>query len=158
MSFRYQREWSVATAYALLLGTLAVTQPAFYTGDKLRTLSVATAPVLVAAVGMTLIILARHIDISIGSQFSVLGVALGLFGKMGLAMPLVALGSLVLGAGLGAVNGLLVAGLGLPSIVVTLATMVTLREASAGINRANSSIICRLVFSGSAWCRLRGSG
>src|SRR5262249_39709023 len=34
-----------------------------------------------------------------------------------------------LGAGLGAVNGALVAGLGLPSIVVTLATMVTLREA-----------------------------
>jgi rhamnose transport system permease protein len=33
-----------------------------------------------------------------------------------------------LGAGLGAVNGVLVAGLGLPSIVVTLATMVTLRE------------------------------
>jgi rhamnose transport system permease protein len=40
----------------------------------------------------------------------------------------VVLGSLTLGAGLGAVNGVLVAGLGLPSIVVTLATMVTLRE------------------------------
>jgi rhamnose transport system permease protein len=128
MTLRYQREWSVATAYILLLGVLAVTQPAFYMGDKLRTLAVATAPVLVAAVGMTLIILARQIDISIGSQFSVLGVALGLLAKIGLPMPLVALASLVLGGGLGAVNGLLVAGLGLPSIVVTLATMVTLRE------------------------------
>jgi rhamnose transport system permease protein len=128
MTVRYQREWSVASAYALLLATLAVAQPAFYTFEQLRALSVATAPVLVAAVGMTLIILARHIDISIGSQFSVLGVALGLFAKMGLPMPLVAISGLVLGAGLGAVNGLLVAGLGLPSIVVTLATMVTLRE------------------------------
>src|SRR6516165_10481445 len=43
-------------------------------------------------------------------------------------MPLVALGTLLIGAGLGALNGALVAGLGLPSIVVTLATLVILRE------------------------------
>jgi ribose/xylose/arabinose/galactoside ABC-type transport system permease subunit len=129
MTARYQREWSVATAYAVLLGVLAVAAPAFYTGDKLRTILVAHAPVLVAAVGMTLIILARQIDISIGSQFSVLGVAAGLLVKAGLPMPFVIVASLVLGGGLGAVNGLLVAGLGLPSIVVTLATMVILREA-----------------------------
>jgi rhamnose transport system permease protein len=129
MTARHQREWSVAAAYALLLATLAVVQPAFYTGDNLRNISVASAPVLVAAVGMTVVILAREIDISIGSQFSVLGVALGLLAKTGLPMPLVALAGLVLGAGLGAVNGLLVAGLGLPSIVVTLATMVSWREA-----------------------------
>jgi rhamnose transport system permease protein len=129
MTARYQREWTVATAYAILLGALAVAAPAFYTGDKLRTIFVGSAPVLVAAVGMTLVILARHIDISIGSQFSILGVAAGLLARAGLPMPLVILGSLVLGGGLGAVNGMLVAGLGLPSIVVTLATMVMLREA-----------------------------
>jgi rhamnose transport system permease protein len=129
MSARYQREWSVAIAYAVLLGALAAAAPAFYTGDKLRTIFVGSAPVLVAAVGMTLIILARHIDISIGSQFSILSVAAGLLAKTGLPMSLVALGCLVLGGCLGAINGVLVAGLGLPSIVVTLATMVTLREA-----------------------------
>jgi rhamnose transport system permease protein len=46
-----------------------------------------------------------------------------------LAMPFVALGAIIAGAVLGAFNGALVAGLGLPSIVVTLATMVTWREA-----------------------------
>jgi rhamnose transport system permease protein len=126
---RYPREWSVAAAYALLLATLAVAAPTFYMGDKLRTLLVASAPVLVSAVGMTLVILARHIDISIGAQFSLCGVAAGLLAQMGLPMPVVTLASLALGAGLGAVNGVLVAGFGLPSIVVTLATMVTLREA-----------------------------
>ena len=129
MTARFQREWSVATAYAVLLGALAVAAPSFYTGDKLRTIFVGSAPVLLAAVGMTLIILARHIDIAIGSQFSILSVAAGLLAKTGLPMPLVLLGSLVLGGCLGAINGALVAGLGLPSIVVTLATMVTLREA-----------------------------
>jgi rhamnose transport system permease protein len=129
MMGRYQREWSVAAAYAVLLGALAVAAPAFYMGDKLRTILVSSAPVLIAAIGMTMIILTRHIDISIGSQFSILGVAAGLLAKMDVPMPFVVLETLVLGAGLGAVNGLLVAGLGLPSIVVTLATMVTLREA-----------------------------
>jgi rhamnose transport system permease protein len=129
MTRGYQRERSVAVAYAVLLGTLALAAPEFYKGDKVRAILVSSAPVLVAAVGMTIVILSRHIDISIGSQFSICGVAVGLLAKMELPMPVVALGSLVLGAGLGALNGFFVAGLGLPSIVVTLATMVTLREA-----------------------------
>lgn len=86
------------------------------------------APVLVAAVGMTLVILARQIDISIGSQFAVCGVAAGLLAKTGLPMALVGVGAVLAGALLGAMNGALVAGLGLPAIVVTLATMVFLRE------------------------------
>jgi rhamnose transport system permease protein len=44
-------------------------------------------------------------------------------------MPVVALGAVASGALMGAFNGLCVAALGLPSIVVTLATMVTWREA-----------------------------
>ncbi|MBW8885931.1 MAG: ABC transporter permease, partial [Planctomycetia bacterium] len=43
--------------------------------------------------------------------------------------PAAALATMCTGAGLGAFNGFAVAGLGLPSIVVTLATMVTWREA-----------------------------
>jgi rhamnose transport system permease protein len=78
---------------------------------------------------MTLVILARQIDISIGSQFAICGVAAGVIAKTGLPMPVVAVLVLVVGGVLGALNGLLVAGLRLPSIVVTLATMVMLREA-----------------------------
>jgi ribose/xylose/arabinose/galactoside ABC-type transport system permease subunit len=76
---------------------------------------------------MTLVIVARQIDISIGSQFAVCGVVAGVLAKA-VAMPVAAIGALAAGALLGAVNGLLVAGAGLPAIVVTLATMVALRE------------------------------
>jgi len=48
--------------------------------------------------------------------------------RAGWAMPWVGLGTVLAGGALGACNGLLIAGLGLPSIVVTLATMVTWRE------------------------------
>jgi rhamnose transport system permease protein len=125
---RYRRELSVALAYASLLLVLAVGRPAFYERGQLGAVLIQSVPVLVAAVGMTLVILARHIDISVGSQCSLCAVTAGLLARAGLSMPLVVLGTLLAGAGLGAVNGVLVAGLGLPSIVVTLATLVILRD------------------------------
>jgi rhamnose transport system permease protein len=103
--------------------------PQFFELANLRDLIVGAAPVLVAAVGMTLVILARQIDISIGSQFAFCAVIAGVLSKHGVAMPLAAAGAVAAGAIFGALNGLFVAALGLPSIVVTLATMVGLREA-----------------------------
>ena len=78
---------------------------------------------------MALVIIGRQIDISVGSQFAVCSVCAGLLAAQNVPTALVALAAVTLGAGLGAINGLLVAGLRLPSIVVTLATMVTWREA-----------------------------
>ena len=109
---RYKREISMALAYLVLLGVLAVFAPRFYQGDKFLNILVASAPVLVAAVGMTLVILSRNIDISIGSQLSICGVVAGLLAKTGLPMPLVALSTMAVGASMGALNGLFVATVG----------------------------------------------
>jgi rhamnose transport system permease protein len=128
MIARYRRELSVGMAYALLLLVLAIAAPRFFRADSLRTFVVSVAPILVAAVGMTLVILCRQIDISIGSIFSICGVVGGLLAEAGGPTALVALGTLLAGSSLGAINGALVAGLGLPSIVVTLATLVIGRE------------------------------
>jgi rhamnose transport system permease protein len=128
MIARYHRERSVAIAYALLLFILAIAAPRFFHPDSLRAFVVSTAPILVAAVGMTLVILCRQIDISIGSIFSICGVVGGLLAEAGAPTAFVGLATLVAGGGLGAINGALVAGLGLPSIVVTLATLVIGRE------------------------------
>jgi rhamnose transport system permease protein len=124
---RYVRELSVLGAYAALLLILAVFAPRYFQ-SQFAASWVQAAPVLVAAVGMTLVILARHIDISIGSQFSACAVVAALLAKAGVPMPAVALLTLACGAAMGAANGVFVALLGLPSIVVTLATMVILRE------------------------------
>ena len=128
MIARYRRELSVAAAYALLLVIMALAAPRFFGRDQLRAFIVSSAPVLVAAVGMTLVILCRQIDISIGSIFSVCGVVAGLLAQAGLPIGLVAILTLLAGASLGSINGVLVARLGLPSIVVTLATLVIWRE------------------------------
>jgi rhamnose transport system permease protein len=124
----HRRELAIAAAYVLLLLVLAAAAPAFFQPAHLRDLLVGASPLLLAAVGMTLVILARQIDISIGSQFAICAVVAGLLAKQGVPMPIAGAGAVGAGALLGAVNGLLVAGLGLPAIVVTLAMMVGLRE------------------------------
>ena len=128
MMARYKRELSVALAYVLVLLILAVFAPSFYIGDEPRAILVNSAAMLVAAVGMTLVILSRNIDISIGSQISLCAVVAGLAARAGVPMPLAALAAVATGATLGALNGVLVAGLGLPSIVVTLATLFIFRQ------------------------------
>ena len=119
---------AVGAALLALLALLAVAAPDFFRASNLRDLLLDNATVLIAAVGMTCVILARQIDISIGSQFAIAGVAAGTLYKLGLPLPAVVPAVLALGAALGALNGALVAW-GLPSIVVTLATMAALREA-----------------------------
>jgi rhamnose transport system permease protein len=123
-----RREASVAFAILALCAVLAVMRPAYFAAENLRDLFLATLPVLIVAAGMTLVILTGEIDISVGSSFAVCGVVAGVLAKAGL--PLAALVALVcvLGAAFGALSGALVAYLRLPSIVVTLAMMIALRD------------------------------
>lgn len=126
---RYRRELSVLAAWLIVLGVLAALAPAFYSRDQLRAMLVNAAPSIVAAVGVTLVMLAGQIDISIGSIFSTCGIVAGLLVQEGWPMPAAAALALACGTLLGAINGALVAGLRLPAIVVTLGTLVAVREA-----------------------------
>src|SRR5439155_17491270 len=69
-----------------------------------------------------------QIAVSAGSQFALCRDCSGLLAAMDWPLALVVPASVALGASFGAFNGLLVAGLRLPSIVVTLATMIAWRE------------------------------
>ena len=113
---------------AVLLAVLVVA-PSFFGASNLRDLALNNAPVLLVALGMTLVILVGEIDISVGSQFAVCSVAAGLLAKAGVPIGLVPLLVIAIGAAMGAVNGLLVGTLGLPSIIVTLAMLVAWRDA-----------------------------
>jgi rhamnose transport system permease protein len=123
-----RREISVALAVVALALVLLVQAPAFFARENLVDVFLANMPVLVIALGMTLVILTGQIDISVGSMFAICSVASGVLAKAGWPLPLVALGTCAAGAALGALNGGLVAWARIPSIVATLATMVALRD------------------------------
>ncbi len=126
---RYKRELSAALAYALLLGAVGIVAPSFFSAANLRDLALNNAPVLLVAIGMTMVILVGQIDISVGSQFAVAGVAAGWLAKSGIPIPVLLPCLIVIGAAMGAVNGVMVGWLRLPSIIVTLAMLVAWRDA-----------------------------
>ena len=125
---RYRREVSVALATALFGLVLLIVSPSFFSRQNIADIFLANLPVLIVALGMTLVILAGEIDISVGSTFAICGVAAGLLAKAGVPLILTVAGACMAGAALGAVNGGLVAYARIPSIVATLATMVALRD------------------------------
>jgi rhamnose transport system permease protein len=125
---RYKRELSAALAFAVLLALVAVAAPSFFSLTNLRDLAINNAPVLLIAIGMTLVILVGEIDISVGSQFAVAGMAAAGLAKSGVPVWLLLPCALLLGAAMGAVNGLLVGRFRLPSIIVSLAMLVAWRD------------------------------
>ncbi len=129
MLARHRVEVSTALALVTLGVILAVRAPAFYQSGHLLDVLLGLVPALVVAVGATLVILTGEIDISVGSAFGVCSVAAGVMAVSGAPLGLVILLTPLAGAALGALNGVLVARLSLPSIVVTLATLVAWRDA-----------------------------
>jgi rhamnose transport system permease protein len=124
-----RREWSVAIAIAALGATLAVRAPSFFSVENLRDVFLVNMPVLIVALGAMLVMLTGEIDISVGSAFAVASIAAGVAATAGMPTPVAAAAACVAGAAIGAMNGSLVAYGRIPSIVVTLATMIALRDA-----------------------------
>jgi rhamnose transport system permease protein len=116
----------VIVALGLVLGAIA---PGYFARENLSDLFLGNMPVLIVAIGTTLVILTGNIDISVGSVFAICGIVAGVAAKGTDSVGFAALVSCTVGGMLGALNGSLVAYLRMPSIVVTLATMVALRDA-----------------------------
>ena len=123
-----RREWSVGIAILLLALVLAFAAPSYFSGGNLRDLFLVNLPVVVAAVGTMLVILTGEIDISVGSAFAICSVVSGVVAKVGGPGWAAGAAACGVGAALGALNGALVAYGRIPSIVVTLAAMVALRD------------------------------
>lgn len=124
----FSRELTVGAALVLLAISLALFAPNFFEGQPFVSRLASQMPALVAALGVALVIMTRQIDISIGSQFGMCAIIAGTAAAAGMPVWVAAAAALSAGAVMGALNGLFVAWLGLPSIVVTLATMVAWQE------------------------------
>src|SRR5688572_20666236 len=110
----YKREISALIAYLGLLTVVGLVAPAFYGSANLSNVLINNAPALLIATGMTLVILAGEIDISVGSQFAVASVVAGMLAKPGIPWPGLVLGLILIGGLMGAVNGVLIGLLRLP--------------------------------------------
>lgn len=124
----YTKEIAVAVTILVLMMVLAIVAPGYFTRENLTDLFLANTPVMIIALGMTLIILLGQIDISVGSVFAICSIVAGVSARWGFSSVMSGLAACLAGAACGTLNGALVAYLRVPSIVVTLATMVALRD------------------------------
>jgi ribose/xylose/arabinose/galactoside ABC-type transport system permease subunit len=117
---------------------VSLRRPDFLDPANLRDILVNASIPAVAAAGMTALIVAAQIDISVGAILAVSAVTVVLLARRELPVPVLALSGIGAGALLGAVNGVLTAGLNIPSIVATLATMGAIRGLLALLTGGNS--------------------
>jgi ribose transport system permease protein len=106
----------------------------FTRAENLITIARQISLTAILAVGMTYIIIAGEIDLSIGSMFAVTGITCGILIKQFDFDPWGALAiAMTLGMLIGMVNGLIATKLGVPSFVVTLGGLSTLRGVALGL-------------------------
>lgn len=127
----HSRESTLFVVLLLLIGGTALAQPQFLSLQNLRDVLLNVSIVSLLTAGMTIVILMRHIDLSMGST---LGISAYAIGGLYVAFPhmpvLIALaGGLLIGLVAGAINGVLVAVGRVPSLVATLATLYIFRGA-----------------------------
>jgi rhamnose transport system permease protein len=126
-TFLKSREAILALAILALLAVIAFRFPGFVAPANLANVLTDTSPLIILALGQMAVILTKCIDLSVAANLALCGMIAAILNGMGLPLPLILLAVVALGAALGAVNGLLVWKLNIPSIVVTLGTMTIYR-------------------------------
>lgn len=127
MTLLRNREVLLALAILASLVLISSRFPAFVAPTSLANVFNDTAPLMILVIGQMIVILTKCIDLSVAATLALTGMTAALMNGSGVPLPLILLAVVVMGAALGAINGLLVWKVGIPSIVVTLGTMTIYR-------------------------------
>jgi ribose/xylose/arabinose/galactoside ABC-type transport system permease subunit len=119
----FRRHETKLASLLLLLGiALAVAAPRFFSSASLALLVRSMGVLLIVSAGMLNVILAGGIDVSAGAILAVVSVLMVRLGNHGLPASVVLPLALLTGAGLGAVNAVLIGEFRIPPIIATLGT------------------------------------
>jgi rhamnose transport system permease protein len=123
------RELLLLAIIVALVAAIAQRAPGFASPRNLANIFNDTSILMILALGQMAVILTRSIDLSVAANLSFTGMAVAMLnaGQPGLPLPLLVVAALGIGAVLGAVNGLMVWKVGIPSIVATLGTLTIYR-------------------------------
>ncbi|WP_170386379.1 ABC transporter permease [Ruegeria atlantica] len=134
---RLARQEFVGPLIALLLIVVivAATTPAFLEPQNFRNIALQVSILSIVAIGSTIVIITGGIDLSPGSMIALLTMCLAVFIKtyglsLWVAIPL----TLLIGCGLGVINGILVAYVGIPAFIVTLAGLSAFKGLALTLN------------------------
>ena len=123
------RETILLVAILLLLVLISTRFAGFVAPGNLANVFNDTAPLIILAVGQMVVILTRCIDLSVAANLALTGMIVAMINVAmpDLPIPVIIVLATMLGAVMGAINGVLVWKLEIPPIVVTLGTMTIFR-------------------------------
>ncbi len=124
-----RREAGIAVMLVLFALVVGLIQPRYLTLETLRIIMLAVPLVMIAGMGQMMVLIARHVDLSVGSILGFSAIVAGMAFRdlpelpwwMGFFI------ATAVGAGLGLFNGVVVTVFRLPSIIVTLGTLSLFR-------------------------------
>jgi rhamnose transport system permease protein len=143
--FRF-RELGIVLALVLVVGATTIDNHRFLSATNVQQVLSGASIIALLAIGETIVVITRNVDLSIGSVLGISAYATGTLYVHHPHVPLVAVFLLALGIGVacGVVNGLIVTVARVPSLVVTLGTLYIIRGidgAWAGGNQVNASML-----------------
>lgn len=121
--------------YVLIIGAI---NSSFLSPNNLVRIANSAVILALLAVGSAVVIITRNIDISVGSMLALTAIVGAMLLRDGVPIPLVAIIVVILGTILGVINGIGVAYLGVPSIVMTVGTLGVYRGLSFVITGGHS--------------------
>ena len=138
-----RREAGIAVMIVIFCLAVGTVKPQFLTLDQLRIILLLTPLIMIGAMGQMMVIVARHVDLSIGSTLGVSAMVSGMLYRFDATwfgfdvpwwtgIPL----SIIVGAALGLANGVLIQLFRLPAIIVTLGTLSLYRGLTFIISNA----------------------
>jgi ribose transport system permease protein len=136
------RPYMLYIAFAILLAIFSATSPWFLSLDNFLNIGRQTTLVSIVAMGMTFIIIARQIDLSVGSTLALSGMcaalAMAYIDNNWLVGAIAGIGS---GALVGLINGVLTTRLAIPSFLVTLGSLSAARGLALMVTNTKPVII-----------------
>src|SRR5919197_1581245 len=143
--FRF-RELGIVLALVIVVGATTIDNHRFLSATSIQNLLSGAAIIALLAIGETMVIVTRNVDLSIGSVLGISAYAVGVVYRDHPHVPMGFVFLVALGIGLacGIVNGAIVTVARVPSLVVTLGTLYVIRGidgAWAGGNQVNASML-----------------
>jgi rhamnose transport system permease protein len=140
------RELGIVLALVIVVGAATLDNHLFLSAANVQQILAGSAIIALLAIGETIVIITRNVDLSIGSILGISAYATGVLyvHHPNVALPVVFLVAIAIGAVCGAMNGLIVTVARVPSLVVTLGTLYIIRGidgAWAGGNQVNASML-----------------
>ena len=127
----------------LILGIyLSATNPYFFTGDNIENIFIQATILAIVAFGVTFVVLAGELDLSVGSGVALVSVVSALVMRDTGSIPLGLLAAVGVGGLLGLVNGFVVTRFEIPSFIATLGTLTV--ASGVALNLADGQVVTGL--------------